>query len=546
MTAAGSGRRRTTISSRTYGPTAQISRRASSTYVFFMLMPYDSHRNDTQHHTATTAIHITANQSRVPPRKGIGNTPYVFAAHGGTAGAVRMANVAPSPPPSSAPPSKADASSKRRRKHKSDSSPDSQSDTGSSSGSGWSSSSSSSSHKREPEPIPLNDGEEVPDLRPHEDANEQQLERWNAHRAFERFLKREAARERAMRRVSQSASKPTSSRSNGKEVGRGPPTRRRRLHDDDAPSSPVRPLPRAHRYGYGEGYGAAGRGRSALASEGEDPSGADRDPDALPPSSPSTLPAILSSDCDVWTDTDGDPGCSSGSGRESGVPFPLGRDRADDAEEDWGAADEEAAAENRRYMIELPLQTPFPANPVLRRRVRRASEKIERQVSRGLGEMSDEDDEDGREGETRAKVNVKRDPGADERDSKERAKAEGKENARDVAAAADRYPPPVKAIPVPIPHLHSQPRTGRKTPTITSAVAPPTPESVSPRREDGEGGGGDEDDGDDSDGTGSTGSVEVDGFSISSLSSAAPWLAMRGPEDGSGDDGGGWESEDEI
>ncbi|KAJ3007029.1 hypothetical protein NUW54_g3704 [Trametes sanguinea] len=148
-------------------------------------------------------------------------------------------------------------------------------------------------------------------------------------------------------------------------------------------SVPVRPHPRTHRYGYGGRYGDAGRGRSALASESEDPTGADRDPDALPPSSPSTLPVSVSSDCNVWTDTDGDPECSSGSGQESGVPFPLAGDRADDAEEDWGAEDEEAAAENKRYMIELPLQTPFPANPVLRRRVRRASEKIERQVSRG-------------------------------------------------------------------------------------------------------------------------------------------------------------------
>ncbi|OSD08208.1 hypothetical protein PYCCODRAFT_396555 [Trametes coccinea BRFM310] len=328
------------------------------------------------HHTATTAIHITANQSRVPPRKGIGNTPHVFAAHGGTAGAVRMANVAPSPPASSsAPPSKANVSTpKRRRKRDPDSSSHtSHSDSGSASGSGsgWSSSSSSSSsarkRKRAEEPPPINDGEEVPDLRPHEDASEEQLERWNAHRAFERFLKREAARERAMRRVSNPNSKP-SSRASAREAraGTAPSARRARPMQGDGMSSPLRPRPHGTHV-YGRQYEYAGRERDVLVPSHDDATGtdADADADALPPSSPSTLPVVFPSDCDVWTDdTDGEPGYASGSGKERG---------------EAGEDEDEDAAENRRYMIELQLQTPFPAHPALRRRVRRASEKIERQ-----------------------------------------------------------------------------------------------------------------------------------------------------------------------
>ncbi|KAI0674488.1 hypothetical protein C8Q78DRAFT_1143559 [Trametes maxima] len=500
------------------------------------------------HHTPSTAIHITANQGRVPPRKGIGNDPFVFSAHGGTGGAVRIAHVAPSPPPasSSKPASrvhkgkdavrpKTNPKGRRRRRSDFDHS-DEDSDTGSGSGSGWDSA-PSQDPREEAKPY-ADEGEEVPELGAHADADADALERWNAHAAFERFLKREAARERAMRR--------------GHGHGYGPPlshgertaavARRARV---DMPSSPLKP-----RSGAGEGartYAYTyGRPRAyGNADADADDHHYDHDPgpldDALPPSSPSTLPVDIPSECDaLWTDTDG--AFSAGDGV----------DGDGDAAGGARARERARARENMRYMIELPLQTPFPAHPAVRRRVRRAEERIERQVSRGLSEM--DEDEEGGEKEQQEKEKGK---GKDKGESKGKGKgkqnadkpdapaptnakdeAKGKQNASSKIRAPVRVHPPPRPLPL-RPAFHGKNKgKGKASPNSKPKTRPgalPTPESES------EGGNSDEDADADADAESvRSGSVEVDGAAMG----AAPWLCMRGPEDGSSE-GYGEDEEDE-
>ncbi|KAI0371237.1 hypothetical protein BV20DRAFT_1112621 [Pilatotrama ljubarskyi] len=461
------------------------------------------------HHTPSTAIHITVNQTRVPPRKGIGNAPHVFAARGGTGGAVRIANVASAPaapssstskPSSSTRASKSNNKGKRRERDDSDSS----------SGSDFSSSSDEErSHERN-RPY-VYDGDEVPDLGPREEASEDALERWNAHNAFDRFLKREAARERGMRREALPASAAAvgvsrAARGSGKGYG-------------VAQSSPLKPRASGtttHRYGHR--HASAGMdGVDAHADMG----GADG-ADALPPSSPSTLPlALPPSDCDaLWTDTD----CSAHS---SGAQCAR-RDRPDMEEQE-----QEEAREHMRYMIELPLQTPFPAHPAVRRRVRRASERIERQVWKGLGEM-EVDEEEELEGEGKE--------GKEGGNGKEKAARKGKENATapvkaktaeaemkataGAGAATQRVQPQARQERRPAAQTKAKPAAAKARPV----VAPPTPESdthshstsgsdsgTSSSHEDGEGG------------------YDANG---------APWLHMRGPEDGSSEGTGGWDSDE--
>ncbi|KAI8986726.1 hypothetical protein BD414DRAFT_522414 [Trametes punicea] len=496
------------------------------------------------HHTPSIAIHITVNQTRVPPRKGIGNTPHVFAARGGTAGAVRIANVAPPVShSSSAPPSNAVAPTqildpqntrarKRKRKRRSSSSSSGSSPTSSSSSRSRSSSSSGSdwdsdSDEREGKgraspPKAVDEGEEVPELGPHEKASEAQLERWNARNAFDRFLRREAARERAMRRPPQTQHSDADPRPVPSSTG---PSRARQGAGMSG-SSPIASRGRTHVYG--RRYDYAGR-------RGPDRVGMDVDEgpaDVLPPSSPSTLPIAFPSECDeLYTDTDG----------EHALAFPSACKHEEGEEGREGVeGEDEAAAENMRYMIELPLQTPLPAHPAARRRVRRASERLERQVSRGLSEMSDDDEAEGEgendgegagdgEGATAGskddRVKRKADAKAARDESKGRkakgisraaGRSAGHAQTRGKAEQRGRPAAAIKAV---------QRAKGKGKVRSTAAAAPPTPESGS------------------DDSGGSAESVEVDGCVVGA---AAPWLRMRGPEDGSGHDGGRWDSAEEV
>ncbi|KAI0336738.1 hypothetical protein GY45DRAFT_1265446 [Cubamyces sp. BRFM 1775] len=484
------------------------------------------------HHTPTTAVHITVNQTRVPARKGIGNTPYVFNALGGTAGAVRMSNVAafPCPPSSSVlervPVSTRKPNRKRRRRSR-DVDTASSSSSRSSSSNSCSSSDSDSDAPEENSTSRLDDGEEVPDLEPHEEASEDQLERWNAHNAFERFLKREAARERAMRRHHPAADPSTQGQHVRSATAPLPgPSRisKGRDHRVGVPSSPALGRNRTHTYGRPHRYGfkVDPDDMVELGIDNDDPA------DILPPSSPSTLPIAFPSDYDgVWTDTDGE----YSSGRYADVK------REDEEEEGL----DESARENMRYMIELPLQTPFPAHPALRRRVRRASERMERQVSKGLSEMSDGDEE-----EKEAEDNQK---GASEDGTKEDVKGKGK------APAADLKADKVKAAAAPGKEnadvgdpKNMKDTRPRSKPAHCDAAKPKRRglwvfnATFNSNANDDEPENVDQDAASD----GSMESVEVDGF----LVPAAPWLGMRGPEDASGEEGtgvgDGWDSEEEI
>ncbi|OBZ77523.1 hypothetical protein A0H81_02496 [Grifola frondosa] len=119
-----------------------------------------------QHHTPTTEIHITINQTRLPPRKGIGNKPFVFRAHNHAHGAVRASNL---------------ASTHASIRETCEQGPDDQ------------------------------DGEY--------DAKHLML--WNAYNAFTEFLERETERERALRR-------PLISRESSPAAPSSSPTRTRR------------------------------------------------------------------------------------------------------------------------------------------------------------------------------------------------------------------------------------------------------------------------------------------------------------------------------
>ncbi|KAI0634883.1 hypothetical protein C8Q77DRAFT_1072267 [Trametes polyzona] len=469
------------------------------------------------YHTPSTAIHITVNQGRVPPRKGIGNVPYVFSAHGARPGAVLMSNVvATSVAALTSNATNTDAKGKAKHQRQRQPKPkpkqrdwldstDSE-DPSSASGSGWDSDDQSTNA---PRPFDYESiGDEVPELGPFEDADETALERWNGHNAFDRFLKREAARERTVRRHAPASSSIAaggqagpSTPSGARRLMEGVRTRaraRRELEEDVPPSSPI--APRDHRYGHRR-YATRAAGLDV------DPD-ADADADGLPPSSPSTLPIELPSDCDaLWTDTDHDSG-------NSGAENAGEHDRGDEGHEDG------AARENQRYMIELPLQTPFPAQPTLRRRVRRASERMEQQVSKGLCEMSGDEEDEGSTAaaDATAKASAKKGKGKGV-GSRTEATKRGSKAHTDLRAHA-----PAEA---------GSDDSGRQAASGTNEQQPPSSREAEPdlepepEEESGSGSGSDE---------GSVESVEIGNF-------PAPWLRMRGPQR-SRSRGSGWDSDE--
>ncbi|KAH9941194.1 uncharacterized protein BXZ73DRAFT_98409 [Epithele typhae] len=300
------------------------------------------------HHTPSLAIHITVNTSRVESRRGTGNTPYVFAAHGGTNGAVRIANVARGP----APPHSAEDEPIRRGKD---------------------------GKKRKAATFADLEYFEVDDLADTADADVEERERWNDEDSFARFLRREAERERAMRRAD--AQTP----STGSPVKSSSQTR-----PLFSPTFPVRPVPSSQ-------TSFAARAPAASSSKSQPAMFASAQPlsiytqrsaasssTSLAPSSPSTLPcAHATSDFDG--DSEDHANWSEGTPSSEGGN-PLAFDDDDDDEEDGEKT-------RRVFRIELPTTTPFPAHPRARRRVARACARIERQTSKGLSELSDSDEE---------------------------------------------------------------------------------------------------------------------------------------------------------
>ncbi|TBU47042.1 hypothetical protein BD309DRAFT_952716 [Dichomitus squalens] len=357
------------------------------------------------HHAPETYVHITVNQTKVPGRKGTGNTPHVFAARGGTLGAVRIANLAPGPVP---PPDdwdekenkSASLAHKGRAKDKSK---------------GKSRARATKDRTEEPSSA-SEDLEDVPELEALEEASDAQLERWNAADAFPRFLRREAARERAMRR----SDAPPSPAARPQQPARATAAR-------NALAPPSSPLTSARKRGSGSPSQAHTRCSYGYAH----PSAASSSSSAsLAPSSPSTLPIILpSSDVDVdgWSDPEHDPSQAS-------------------ASSDWDADAEET--QRPRYSIELPLQTPFPAHPAVRRRISRVSRRLERHTSKGLSEMS-EDEEEGEDDEAE---DEKEKEEREEREEKGKGKGRGASPSED--ATARRGPAPASApnpAPPPVP-----------------------------------------------------------------------------------------------
>ncbi|KAI1798036.1 hypothetical protein LXA43DRAFT_1088185 [Ganoderma leucocontextum] len=339
-------------------------------------------------HTPSTLVHITVNQTRVPGRKGTGNTPYVFIAQGGTLGAVRISNVASGPVPPSDDEKENNAAALRKK--------------------GKRKSRTAKGRDRDRlDELPEEDLEEVSDLSEQGEASDDQRERWNAGDAFQRFLKREAARERAMRRHPNPVAPPS-------PIPAAKSQRSTRASNILVPPS-LSPL--AHgklrtqsKYPYR--YANATAASSSV---------------SLAPSSPSTLPIVHPS-----SDFDGDF-----SGWSDHVP---------------DAGDEEVTEhqhQRARYSIEIPLQTPFPAHPAARRRIGRVCMRLERQTSRGMSELSDSEEEAGVEGE-------------EDRDAERGRRAEKgtrrggspSEDATARRAAADSHPnpnPPVPPAPAPAP-----------------------------------------------------------------------------------------------
>ncbi len=269
----------------------------------------------------------------MPGRKGTGNTPYVFVAQGGTNGAVRISNVASGPIPPSDDEKENNAAALRKK--------------------GKRKSRTAKGRDRDRlDELPEEDLEEVLDLSEQEEATDDQRERWNTGDAFQRFLKRETARERAMRRHPNPVAPPSPI----------PPTKSQRsTRANNILVPPLSsPLPHGklrtqaqskHPYRYATASAAS----SAV---------------SLVPSSPSTLPITYPS-----SDFDGD--------------FSGWSDYAPDAGDE-----EETEHQHARYSIEIPLQTPFPAHPAARRRIGRVCTRLERQTSRGLSELSDSDEEE--------------------------------------------------------------------------------------------------------------------------------------------------------
>ncbi|CCM01189.1 uncharacterized protein FIBRA_03237 [Fibroporia radiculosa] len=113
-------------------------------------------------HLPGVSVHITINTARVPPRKGIGNQPFVFRWRGSTRGAIRIAHLIPT----------------------------------------------DNRHADAPEPDAT--PEEI--FEDEKDSDVQRLKRWNDRDAFSRFLTLEADRERALRRSTSSPFSPSTAR----------------------------------------------------------------------------------------------------------------------------------------------------------------------------------------------------------------------------------------------------------------------------------------------------------------------------------------------
>ena len=336
------------------------------------------------------------NQTRVPGRKGTGNTPYVFMAQGGTNGAVRISNVASGPIPSSDD-EKENNSTLRRKKGKRNTR------------------TTKGRDRDRLDELPEEDLQEVSDLSEEEEANDDQRERWNAGNAFQRFLKRETARERAMRRHPNLVAPPSPI----------PPSKSARANNILGPPSSS-PLPHGKLRSQTQSKYPYQYANASAASSGV----------SLALSSPSTLPIIHPS-----SDFDGDL-----SGWSDYLPE---------------AGDEETEHQRARYSIELPLQTPFPVHPAARRRIGRVCMRLERQTSRGLSELSDSEEEaDGEEEEAgergrRAEKAARRGGSPSEDATARRAAVDSNPKPPiplvRVSAPAPAPPPDPAPIPVPIP-----------------------------------------------------------------------------------------------
>ncbi|RDX54708.1 hypothetical protein OH76DRAFT_1398088 [Lentinus brumalis] len=310
------------------------------------------------HHTPSTAIHISVNHLRVPARKGTGNTPYVFSAHGGAHGAVRIANIVSGPMPSEEEiKENMEAKSSGSRRGKSKGKPAKEIGT------------TLKALLAQSE----DEFDEVDDLNDGEEADDNQLERWNAFDAFTRFLAREAARERAMRRnaelerdILQSPAPAT--RAN--MLLPASPAASRSTSTSKSSSSTHIYASRDPQHSY---YAQPGAASSSTSLSG------------VAPSSPSTLPVLLPSsdfdgDGEAWSDVD----------------FDTDPNPSSEADADAGSSSASSVRSLTRrhvYEIELPLQTPYPATAAARRRVGRMCKRIERQTSKGLSELSDDEEE---------------------------------------------------------------------------------------------------------------------------------------------------------
>lgn len=319
------------------------------------------------------------NQTRVPGRKGTGNTPHVFIAQGGTNGAVRISNVASGPiPPSDDEKENNAAALRRKNKRKSRTT-------------------RNRDHDRLDD-LAEEDLEEVSDLSEQEEASEDKRERWNASDAFQRFLKREAAREHAMRRHPNPVAPPSPI----------PPSKARRSTRANNILIPPSSSPFAHGKLANHSYRYANANASTSSV-------------SLAPSSPSTLPIIHpSSDFDLDADFSG-----------------------------WSDRTGEEEETERRYSIDIPLQTPFPAHPAARRRIGRVYSRLERQTSRGLSELSDsEGDEGAQEDEDGERVRGRH----AEKGGRKGGSPSEDATARRAALDATFYPPlPLVRSPAPVP-----------------------------------------------------------------------------------------------
>ncbi|KAI0938510.1 hypothetical protein AcV5_000178 [Taiwanofungus camphoratus] len=142
------------------------------------------------HHLPDIAVHVTINTARVPPRKGVGNKPFVFRSRGSARGAIRIMHLAPP-------------------------------------------------HNRHAVAC-AGLGEADDERESAEDDDAARVARWNGRDAFVRFLAREAERERRLQRPptsSPSTTAPTEPLSSSPVR----PARARAARDSSLPpSSPIR------------------------------------------------------------------------------------------------------------------------------------------------------------------------------------------------------------------------------------------------------------------------------------------------------------------